>query len=252
MKYKSMNVCSDYGETGSRVASASVWDTVTFGNYPQSDLEKKKPIEWVVLKKEVGKALLLSKYVLFAHEYIDFYNYIGRNTEEFTKRHGYDCYNSDWKSHLWSLSTLRHKLNSEFITTAFNTTEQDCIGLEEQTTKHLLRSLLDREVCSEKTEEKIFVLDADDVDLIFESPHKNLLTAKPTPYAIKSGVYVRNGNSPWWLRSAYETVNHSSQLWISCVEEDGNRTGYSSNAPQKEVMRFGVRPAIWVKNNKKK
>ena len=239
-----MNSCS---ENIIKIATALIWDTVTFGNYPQNDLNNKEPIEWIILKKERGKALLLSKYVLFAYEYIDFYNYIGCSRKVFTQRYGYDCYNSDWKSHLWSLSTLLPQLNNEFLTTAFNDDEQDYIHLEEQTTNHLLRNYLDREVRTEKTKDKVFVIDADEVDTIFTSTKKDLLMAKPTPYAIKCGVYVKNGNSPWWLRSVYETVNHSSQLWISCVADDGKRTGYSSDAPQKAISRVGVRPAIWIK-----
>ena len=233
------------------IANTSVWGTITFGNYPQNDLKKKEPIEWIVLKKEYGRALLLSKYVLFAHEYIDLYDYVGYRSAEFKQRYGYDRYydarNGRWESHLWSLSTLRQHLNNQFISEAFNIAEQELICAEELSTSHLLRGLYNHEVYAEETEDKIFVLDANDIELLFGFLHKNLLKAKPTSYAIRNGVSVEHGHSPWWLRSVYQTAGASNKLWVRCVAEDGKTKGYDSEASKKEVSTFGVRPAIWVK-----
>ena len=79
-------------------------DTVTFGSYPQSDINgaTKEPIEWIVLEKRGNKALLLSKYIL------DICSKIGVNT---------DTNNKYWKKYL----------NNTFYKAAFNSSHSGYI-----------------------------------------------------------------------------------------------------------------------------
>lgn len=229
----------------STIANISVWDTITFGNYPQNDPKKKEPIEWIVLKKEYGCALLLSKYVLFAHEYIDLYDYIHFDKwGAFYVRYGYGRLDGEWRSHLWSLSTLRQHLNDQFLSEAFSSAEQELICAEKLSTSHLL--LNSAKGNAEETEDKVFVLEANDIKLLFGFFQKKMLKAKPTSYAIRSRVSVKHGHSPWWLRNVYEIGTHSS-LCVNCITEDGKVMGYDSEAPKNDVSTFGVRPAILVK-----
>lgn len=62
-----------------------------------------EPIEWDVLEIQNGKALLLSKYILF--------------TSEFDNDNNYN----------WENSYLRNRLNDEFLNSAFNKKEQNII-----------------------------------------------------------------------------------------------------------------------------
>ena len=83
------------------------FDTVKFGSYPQSDAtgNKKDPIEWIVLEKGNGKALLLSKYILDCK-----------------------CYNNVYAEISWEKCDLRKWLNNSFLNTAFSKNEQEKIA----------------------------------------------------------------------------------------------------------------------------
>ena len=78
--------------------------TIAFGRYPQASKNENAPIEWLVLKKDGSKALLISKYAL-------------------------DCqkYNTTDTSVTWETCTLRKWLNGAFISNAFSHEEQAMI-----------------------------------------------------------------------------------------------------------------------------
>ena len=76
--------------------------SVIFGNYPQAGYGTVKPIEWVALKEEGNKALLISKYIL--------------------KRKRFDE-----KTNVWADSELRQWMNQEFLDAAFTDDEKAAI-----------------------------------------------------------------------------------------------------------------------------
>ena len=75
-----------------------------FGSYPQEKDGTEKPIEWMVMKKERNKVLLLSKYILDVKPY-------NEKCEEVT----------------WETSDIRNWLNVKFYRTAFNNIEKEKI-----------------------------------------------------------------------------------------------------------------------------
>lgn len=95
--------------TGNTVeaSEAQVGDTVRFGSYEQdNDLNNgAEAIEWLVLDKQDGKLLLLSKDALDAKPY-----------------------NEEDEDVTWETCTLRSWLNDTFYTTAFRQEEQGSIA----------------------------------------------------------------------------------------------------------------------------
>ena len=83
-------------------------DVVLFGTYEQDgDPENgQEPIEWIVLKAENGKAMLISRYILDGHAFCS------KEKDDVT----------------WEESALREWLNTEFLNTAFTETDQRSIG----------------------------------------------------------------------------------------------------------------------------
>ena len=100
-----------------------VGNTISFGKYPQDEDGSAKPIEWIVMKKEKNKVLLLSKYVLDAQPY-----------------------NKKNKAVTWETSAIRKWLNTDFYTTAFNNIEQSKI----ENTKDKIFLLSESEVDDEE------------------------------------------------------------------------------------------------------
>lgn len=78
-----------------------VGERVFFGCYMQSQVGETAPVEWIVLKKESNKALLLSKYIL-------------------------DCVQYHWNcrdNFTWETSDIRKWLNKEFMMRTFSPKE---------------------------------------------------------------------------------------------------------------------------------
>ena len=195
-------------------ANIKVGDIVTLGSYEQDNNSSngKEKITWIVLKVENGKALLISEYALDAYKY---YNSLSSVT--------------------WETSHIRHWLNSDFLNSAFNTTEQN--------------SILSTEVSADTNPEhssnqggvtidKVFLLSASQAERYFAN--KGSRTCKATQYAKQNGVWISpsNGNASWWLRTIGDR-----QDCASTIESDGDiyYTGslvHSANP--------AVRPAIWI------
>ena len=195
-------------------ANVKVGDIITFGSYEQDNNKSngKEAITWIVLKVENGKALLISEYALDSYKYY-----------------------SSLKSVTWETSHIRRWLNSDFLNSAFNATEQN--------------SILSTEVSADanpehssnqgaSTVDKVFLLSASQAERYFTN--KGSRTCKATQYAKQNGVWISpsNGNASWWLRTIGDR-----QDCASTIESDGDiyYTGslvHSANP--------AVRPAIWV------
>ena len=93
--------------TTAEISKAQVGDTVRFGSYEQDNDKDNgsEAIEWLVLDKQDGKLLLLSKDALDAKPY-----------------------NEEFKDVTWETCTLRSWLNDTFYSTAFSTAEQGLIA----------------------------------------------------------------------------------------------------------------------------
>lgn len=181
--------------------------TMKFGNYHGA-------VEWLVLDKKDGKALLISKYCLDAKEYDK-----NENNESVT----------------WGTSTLRQWLNSCFINEAFTDEEKALIC------DTYLQNPDNPEYGTDggnDTTDKVFLLSIDETSKYLSD--KIVRKAEATDYAKDKGIFVseENGKSWWWMRSP-----GSDDLCASCMGNDGFAHG---DGQMIEDRTCGVRPAMWV------
>ena len=181
--------------------------TMKFGNYHGA-------VEWLVLDKKDGKALLISKYCLDAKEYDK-----NENNEFVT----------------WETSTLRQWLNSCFINEAFTDEEKALIC------DTYLQNPDNPEYGTDggnDTTDKVFLLSIDETSKYLSD--KIVRKAEATDYAKDKGIFVseENGKSWWWMRSP-----GSDDLCASCMGNDGFVHG---DGQMIEDRTCGVRPAMWV------
>lgn len=127
------------------LSMADIGDVVDFGECNNGLLNTDGPIQWIVLKKENGRILLLSRDVLTSKKY-----------------------NSLQESITWKDSTLREWLNQTFYTEVFSPEEQDWIE-EGQIINN------DNEIygtsAGENTVDKVFLLSDDEIDEFRQSGH---------------------------------------------------------------------------------
>ena len=195
-----------------RIYKTSVGGVVTFGAYEQDNNTSngREAIEWIVLDKKDGKALLISKY-------------------------GLDCqpYNTSSTSVTWETCTLRSWLNTTFYTTAFNADQQSVIA--STTLMNPDNPSYDTDG-GNNTTDKVFLLSIDEAKKYFASNSARQCTA--TAYAKALGAYEDDGCSLWWLRSP--GGHSSSAAYVTFTGSVvGNYGSYVHNA-------YAVRPALWV------
>ena len=206
--------------------------TIKFGSYYQKNISIKEPIEWIVLDKQDGKALLLSKYILDCK-----------------------CYNNDNIETAWEKSSLRYWLNNEFYNIAFSNEEQNKI----QITNVINNNNIDYGTFGgNNTYDKIFCLSIDETRKYFGNGTKGQygyiigkkIATRGTNYAKKvdnggENIYISDlvgnwciGNSEYWLRSPGNTE------WKAALVSIQGYVGSTGN----DVGNFvtGVRPAMWV------
>ncbi len=143
----------------------------------------------------------------------------------------------------WTDSSLRVRLN-EFYLEVINKYEQELVIL----------SVLENDANSEygtvwedSTQDYMFILSAEEIELYFENPSERKMTPTPAAiinginYNIRSGVnwQERDGQSWWWVRTMGE-----DELKVAFVNEEGI---IEYDGRYCTVGRGGVRPAMWVK-----
>lgn len=206
------------------------FDTVKIGSYPQSDItgKKKEPIEWFVLnkKKEKGKALLISKYILDCHEYNDIRKY-DKGRYEYL---------------LWKNTTLREFLNNEFYNEAFSNEEK---GL-------MMKMIYEGE--SDNITDYVSCLSLSELDKYFDFWREgdkfieNRVSCKPTPYAVSKGLHVNefSGCSGYNYRLPQDDYGLDGwTIWAMHFYNGGYTIEESME--QYKHMYDGVRPVICVK-----
>ncbi len=222
---------------GFKYTPGSSFESVFFGRYPQGANGEEQPIEWYVLEKANGKALLLSKYCLDRKQY--------HPDKDGTGSEG------------WSNSSLRTWMNSSsqdgFLGKAFNPQERSAISYtdvdygssQDNPSNSLLWSILSI-VEHRTTRCYVFALSYLEAQQYF--PEDDGYNSNPQR-AAKATAYVRkqaegvsysgvesDGTCSWWLRS----LGPSSDT-AGTVRADGNAKGYLfQNAT------YPVRPAMWV------
>jgi len=192
---------------------------VLFGRYPQNaDGSDNAQIEWRVLEKRDGKALLLSEKCI-------------------------DCipYNDCNENTTWGNCSLRQWLNRNFLETAFSTEEQTKIQETKIVAGGNPYSCADP---GDDTNDKIFLLSVDEAEHYFDG--REARKTLPTDYAKAKGAgllnkYTKNGlpTCRWWLRSP-----GFRQRYAAGVHNAGNINECGDYA---NLTDWCVRPAIWVK-----
>ena len=202
-----------------KIEKASVGDCVTFGTYEQdNDYSKAEDIEWIVLDKQDGKALLLSKFVLSGQ-----------------------AYNIEDKATTWENCSLRKWLNEEFYLEAFNDEEKEVVA------EVLLRNPDNRTTKIDggnNTEDNVFILSLEEVATYFYSESSQLketFMASMTDVAFSQGVTVSKLDGDrccyfWWLRTPGDTEYNVIVATSSGTMPLGPLDSSS----------IGVRPAVWV------
>ncbi len=201
----------------------AIGDYITFGTYEQDNntTNGNENIEWLVLDRKDGKALVISKYAL-------------------------DCqqYNTSYTSVTWETCTLRNWLNDDFINTAFSDAEQSCIPT---VTVSADRNPEYDTNPGSATKDKVFLLSITEVNKYFGSDSARECEA--TAYAEAQGA--DNGNCWWWLRSPGRDRNLAAGVNRGGdVGEYGSFVGY--HRTEDGYIFYGsnaVRPALWIDLN---
>ena len=198
---------------------AEVGETVFFGSYEQRRIYTNYyddnneylafPIEWTVIAKKDGKALLLSKYVLDCQPFSD----------------SGDC--TSWES-----SHLRAWLNNAFFNHAFTAEEQlmivDTYLPADPNPKYGTEQ-------GNATTDRVFALSVREVKDYLDRDYERM--AEATSYAIYERNAYRDG-SYWWTRTMGYSSDYATLVWSNGGINENGESVYTSNV--------GVRPAIWI------
>ena len=186
--------------------------TITLGRYPQTAKNDISDIEWLILKIEENKALLISKYAL-------------------------DCqkYNGEKTVVIWETCSLRKWLNDDFINTAFSSDEQAMI---QSTTFTADKKASYDTFSGNNTTDKVFLLSVTEVSKYFFDSNITR-QCQVTEYCCVQGAYkAGNGNCNWWLRS---DDSYSDKAGFVINDGSVNHNGRNVN-----IGDFAVRPAMWI------
>jgi len=226
----------------------------TFGSYPQSSASSKEPIEWVVLKREENRALVISKNVLDSKEYDKDSNTVEPITS-------------------WEECSLRKWLNDEFYNTAFSAAEKEKIALT--SLKSYYYKYREEDCFCAETNDKIFLLGLENwaellvgiYDRKDELAKKILddciLKIAPTKYALSNGFRLEDGADGY--NSAYyedgmrdEEAPMFNCYWLrGCMNEPPYDPRYDTQfvmvaydddiTPNFSFWHgIGVRPCLWI------
>lgn len=204
----------------------SIGDIIEFGSYEQDAQSENgsEPIQWIVIKVDNDKSLLLSKYTLDNHPYND-------ERAEVT----------------WETCSLRKWLNDEFLNTAFDGDERAFIQNVTNTTEnsfgtgHMLRG-----IGGNDTDDKVFVLSVEEVySLRYDFTDLSFVSAMPTKYAVSQGAYTDfHGYGWWWLR----TPGATQQCTAIVKYDDYGKIKIDNTGVRADALGTSVRPAVWISN----
>ena len=189
-------------------------NTITFGRYVQKENGSPEPIEWLVLERENGRMLIVSKYAL-------------------------DCqpYNKSFKGVTWETCSLRKWLNESFVNNAFNTYEQKMI-VSSVVTADKNPTYFSLTTSGKNTVDKVFLLSITEVNKYFTSDKAR--ECQGTKYCDAKEAHRIDDNCWWWLRSPGCFSNRAAYvLDDGSVNTIGSRVINSNCFP-------AVRPALWI------
>lgn len=205
----------------STLDSANTGDIVTFGRYEQDNdtTNGKEPIEWIVLKVEENRTLVISKYALDSIQFFQdgqagFYN-------------------------VWVESNVRAWLNDNFLNLAFTD------GEKEKIITSLITSDVDaifEQTILNDTLDKIFLLSKDEVveylssSIGFDCTATAYALAQDVPQSAYSAQISMDGNC-WWATRSGKTSGDYYMVY-------GNIVGFEATDG---IRQAGIRPAMWIR-----
>ena len=204
---------------GMFTASASakdyeIGDNVTFGTYEQDNNRKDgaEDIQWIVLDKQDGRLMLISRYCLDSKPYND--------TLEATN---------------WEYCSLRQWLNEDFYNAAFTEEEQERIFVE---TNENPEHDPYKTSSGRTTVDRVSVLSQEEANSRFTTVTERM--SAPTAYAKAHGAYLnpKTKTAWWWLRTTSYLNDH--------VTYTTSLGGVSVNGREVTRQDAGVRPVIWI------
>ena len=238
--FDTIKTVSDYGIS----EMAETFESIKFGKYEQDNNKEngEEEIEWIVLKKDETKLLLLSKYILDKYEYYDGSGFIE-----------------------WNESGLRNWLNSYFYNDAFDEEEKSFIlrdnyknyyiDVHSETSNkgHIYEGMT--------TNDLVTLIGFDELIEYFGRPsdnsndqlHVRKVAAKPTAFAkniyrqyrIKLDIAKENGwykdCGVYWTRTKFSYDSGPYTNYVEIVWYDG-----TFNTVQDTDSGVGVRPMILI------
>ena len=193
------------------VSSCQGFVTIPFGRYPQASKNENAPIEWLVLKIDGSRALLISKYALDCRQY---------NTS---------CANVTWET-----CTLRKWLNGTFLNAAFSESERAMIPT---VTVDADKNPSWSTSPGNSTTDQIFLLSITEVNKYFSS--NSARQCQGTAYCYAQGAHkAYNGNCWWWLRSPGISSDYAADVYYGGSVRETGRDVCNG--------KYAVRPALWI------
>jgi hypothetical protein len=195
-------------------------EIVEFGRYEQDGNAENgpEPIEWIVLRKEKDRTLLLSRYVIESMPYNELHAGDGISLM------------------FWPDCTLRTWLNGEFMDMAF--TPQARARIAETENKNIVENDFFYGEDPDTTD-RVFLLSKEELESYYRDRRER--RAVPTAYAAQNGVRVDNkGFCKWWTRS-FSEEDHA--YYVDAGGRLGKRGFYIYYYEESEI-----RPAIWIKS----
>ena len=199
---------------------------VVFGRYRQGKNGEVLPLRWRVLavKPMERQVLLITEKLI-------------------------DCrsYHNELENSTWADCNLRKWLNNEFLKEAFTEKERGKIFLTKNKNPANKQATPDGGI---DTEEKIFLLSAEEVEMFFSNVRDRI--ARNTPWTLEQYrnsedymMFPKMTMGSWWLRSPGRR-----SIYAHCVDSTGVfiGNGRSINVNGKYVVDDGVcvRPALWL------
>jgi hypothetical protein len=194
--------------------------TVLFGEYEQDDNPEngKEPLEWLVIGREEGKVLLLTKYAIDSVRY----HWDERQFMHIT----------------YEQSTLRAFLNGDFYQNNFTEEERAMVLLSQLQNQKNPKSGTRG---GNATEDLFFLLSHEELNQYMTDTQQR--RGVPTPYCLNKPSLCpweknNDGYCFWWLRTA------GCQTWFAeYVWWNGTVYEYGSDVGHNQVC---LRPAVWV------
>lgn len=193
-----------------KLGAAEVGETIEFGLYPVDKSGNTAPIEWIVLKKEGTRLLVITKMCIDK-----------------------SAYHSDMLPIGWENCHLRRWLGGPFLQLAFTGEEQAMIPEVELPNEPNPKY---KTGGGAATRDRIFALSLQEAGGLFPSDESRL--GYTTLYAQSRGYYFGGKINCWWLRGP-----GADESLAALVGNSGSLGTYGYRVDNGE---YAIRPAMWI------